>query len=150
MTDPAQSCVPGHQYDVFVSYAQANDHDGWVTRFKDKLTDFLNERLDNEPQIFWDEQSLKPNDDLDSTITRAARQSAVMVIVVSHKYLTRPWCSLERETFLKDGNARRVMIVRYDDVSFQDFQQVLPKCLGIEFFDQDGLPLRNSKRVQSL
>jgi len=141
MTDIAEASVPGYVHDVFVSYAQANDHDGWVTRFKDKLTDFLNERLDTQPKVFWDEQSLKPNDELDSAITEAVRRSAVMVVVVSHKYLTRPWCSLEREAFLQNGNARRVMIVRYDDVSFQEFQQVLPKCLGIEFFDDDGLPL---------
>lgn len=141
MTDTAKASVPGYLHDVFVSYAQANDHDGWVTRFKDKLTDFLNERLDSEPRVFWDEQSLKPNDELDSAITEAVKRSAVMVVVVSHKYLTRPWCSLEREAFLQNGNARRVMIVRYDDVSFQDFQEALPKCLGIEFFDDDGLPL---------
>ena len=131
MTEPGEASVPGYRYDVFVSYAQAINHDGWVTRFKDKLTDFLNERLDNKPQVFWDEQSLELNDDLDSHITEAVRQSAVMVVVVSHKYLTRAWCSLERETFLQNGNERRVMIVRYDDVSFQDFQQVLPKSLGI-------------------
>jgi hypothetical protein len=146
MTDPSKSSIPGCRYDVFFSYAQANDHDGWVTRFKEELTALLNERLDNEPQIFWDEQSLKLNDDLDSTITEAVRQSAVMVIVVSHKYLTRQWCSLERETFLQNGDERRVMIVRYDDVSFQDFQQVLPKCLGIEFFDDDCLPLETDTR----
>lgn len=136
----------GFEYDVFVSYAQANDHDGWVTRFKDKLTDFLNERLEWTPRFFWDEQSIGINDDLDTKITESVRNSAVMVVVVSHKYLTRQWCALERETFLQDGNERRVMIVRYDDVAFQDFQQVLPKCLGIEFFDNDGLPLEVESR----
>ena len=109
--DPAR-----YLYDVFVSYARANDHERWVTRFKEWLTGFLKERLDRNVRVFWDEQSLKRNEELDTAILQAVRTSRVMVIIVSHKYLTRPWCSLEREAFLQSGDPSCIMIVRYDDV----------------------------------
>jgi len=61
--------VPGFQYDVFISYSHANDHDGWVTRFHKKLRAHLGEFV-VQPNIYWDRRSLAQNDVLMRTFPR--------------------------------------------------------------------------------
>ena len=145
--------LPGYKYDVFISYAQAIDHEGWVRRFNEKLTNYLGEILDGEPALFWDKRSLRPNDVLSDTVKQAVRESAVLVVIVSTKYLTRHWCQIERDQFTRSHGvaaARRMLLVRYDETPFTEFQKVLPECLGIEFFDSDGLPLKPDSRKYKL
>jgi hypothetical protein len=136
--------VPGLQYDVFISYSHANNHDGWVTRFHRKLLAHLGEFV-VQPKIYWDNRSLAQNDVLDEDIPKAVNATAVFLPIVSYMHLQRPWCDLERDTFLAadrtKGDARGVFIVRYDDVSAEEYGRVLPNCVGTPFFDDDGQPL---------
>ena len=145
--------LPGYKYDAFISYAQAIDHEGWVRRFNEKLTNYLREILDGEPAVFWDKRSLGPNDLLSDTVKQAVRESAVLVVIVSTKYLTSHWGKIEREQFTRSQGvaaARRMLLVRYDATPFTEFQKILPECLGIEFFDSDGLPLMPDSREYKL
>mgnify|MGYP003705527321 FL=1 len=53
--------VPDYEYDVFISYSHANNHSGWVTKFEEKLTARLRERLSNEVRVFRDAPELQGN-----------------------------------------------------------------------------------------
>ncbi len=37
MADQVKAYVPGFEYDVFISYSHANNSDGWVSKFRQKL-----------------------------------------------------------------------------------------------------------------
>ena len=37
--------VPGFQYDLFISYAHANNQYGWITEFQEDLSNLLWERM---------------------------------------------------------------------------------------------------------
>lgn len=138
MADQVKAYVPGFEYDVFVSYSHANNSEGWVSKFRQKLDARLKERVPPGATFFRDADSLQGNDDLTPKIVGGIRNTAVLVAVVSRSYLTRPWCQRECDEF-KAANAKRglngcIFPVRYDDVSPAEFQKFVGEKLGYEFF----------------
>ncbi|MCL4203182.1 MAG: TIR domain-containing protein [Pirellulaceae bacterium] len=130
--------VPGFDSDVFISYSQANNHAGWITKFRQQLEARLKERVPPGAVFFRDTDSLQGNDDLTPEITRSIRSTAVLVAVVSRSYVTRPWCQKECLEFqaanADRGLTGRIFPVRYDDVSPAEFQKFVGEKLGYEFF----------------
>ena len=127
-------------HDVFVSYARANNHDGWVARFVERFRNSLTERLTKEKaRIYFDDESVERNEEYDAAIEKALKDSEILLVVGSNRYLSRAWCTFERKTFLQHGHKSRVVIIRYDNVSTESLHNVLPKHLGIEFCDSEGL-----------
>src|SRR5436853_6792683 len=108
------SYVPGFERDVFISYARANDHEGWVSAFCRKLKSRLRE-MEPAVMVFEDTIDVQGNDDL-SKILHCVRNSAVLVTVMSRSYLTRPWCLDECREFAavnaRRGVQGRIFIVR--------------------------------------
>jgi hypothetical protein len=98
--------VPGYDYDVFVSYARADeaaDASGkWATQFVDCLGGALKLRLggSDELRIFFDSASLGSNQQLQEMLT-AARRSAVFLAIASRSYASRDWTRQELGTFVK-------------------------------------------------
>lgn len=143
------SYVPGHEYDVFVSYARRNNQDGfldgqygWVTRFQKNLERILNERCPGV-RVFFDDGSIAGNDDLDDKVVTAVQQSATLVVVLSPVYLSRPYCTKERELYCsRIGDEKlalpRIFLVHYDDVPFDERPEILRKPKGYNFFHQDA------------
>jgi hypothetical protein len=131
-------CVPNFDYDVFISYSHANDHEGWVATFRRKLEARLRERVPAGPVFYHDSHTLKRNEDLTPQLIEGVKESAVFVPIISRNYLSRPWCLKECEQFLSASRALgfegRIFPVRYDDVSPAEFQKVLGEKVGYEFF----------------
>jgi hypothetical protein len=99
--------VPGVANDVFISYAHpdneaSSDRDRWVSRFVAHLSRELKRRIglasDEELKIFFDEHSLRTNDNL-AVFKENARRSAAFVAIVSPSYLARDWPQAELEAF---------------------------------------------------
>jgi hypothetical protein len=136
------SYVPGYEYDVFVSYAHANDQEGWVSTFRQKLEARLKERVPPGATFFHDTGTLRGNDDLTPTLVSGIRGSAVLVMIVSRSYVKSAWCLKECKEFLaanaQRGTRGRIFVVRYDDISPAEFQQFAGEKLGYEFFANDG------------
>ncbi|MDZ4849723.1 MAG: toll/interleukin-1 receptor domain-containing protein [Pirellulaceae bacterium] len=131
--------MPFFPHHAFVTYARANNHDGWVAGFVERFTDCLNEQIvAQSANIYFDDESIERNEAYDAAIEQAVTQSEVLLVVASKKYLTRPWCDFERDTFLNHRVANKVVIIRYDDVSLDELHKVLPSHLGFDFFDGDG------------
>jgi len=135
------SYVPGYEHDVFISYSHANNYAGWVSTFRQKLDARLKERVPPGATFFRDTDTLQGNDDLTSTVVDGIRSSAVLVMIVSRSYVTRPWCLKECNEFITANEQRgikgRIFAVRYDDVSPAEYQRFVGEKLGYEFFAKD-------------
>ncbi|MGA8025760.1 MAG: toll/interleukin-1 receptor domain-containing protein [Bryobacteraceae bacterium] len=94
--------VPGFSNDLFISYASADNVDGWVQRFQDQLTKEV-ARLLGYPAlakaVYLDKIRLQVGQSYPETLDKAARESAVLVTLVSPSYVNSDWCSRERLAF---------------------------------------------------
>jgi TIR domain len=97
--------VSGVDNDIFVSYAhadnQADDGDGWVTRFVKDLNIALIRRLGDTKnlRIYFDDKSLLGHHDLESLVQNV-RRSALLLSIVSPSYVRRDWTMKELDAFL--------------------------------------------------
>lgn len=96
--------VPGFSYDLFVSYASEDNVDGWVEKFQERLTAEVG-RLLGRPfsakSTFFDKIRLQVGQEYPAELDAAARESALLVALVSPSYSSSPWCSRERIEFQK-------------------------------------------------
>jgi TIR domain len=107
--------VPGCRYDLFISYARENNENnenksGWVEQFErglsQELTELLGRQFDPKESIFFDKGVLAAGQSFSEELTKAARDSAILVPILSPSYLTSGWCDKERTAFfskLPDG-----------------------------------------------
>lgn len=96
--------VPGCSHDLFVSYASENNRDGWVEQFVlalgQELSELLGSRHFNpKDSIFYDRRELQTAQSFPAELVSAARDSAILVPVLSRGYLLSPWCNRERIEF---------------------------------------------------
>ena len=108
---PSVSFVPGYDWDVFISYAQVNNHEGWVSGFKLRLTEHLDERLGStdSSKVFFDaEGGIPGNEPLTATIREAIEKTACLIIIQSSGYIESEWCRKEREQFIEAVGALNV------------------------------------------
>ncbi|MDX1983079.1 MAG: toll/interleukin-1 receptor domain-containing protein [Bryobacteraceae bacterium] len=95
--------VPGCRFDVFVSYASENNRDGWVEQLAGalghELEDLLGKQFSAKESVFLDRTSLRTGQNFPDMLTEAARESALLIPILSPSYLTSDWCDREREAF---------------------------------------------------
>ena len=121
--------VSGFEYDLFVSYAHANNQDvsdkqrGWVTELHDELSKALWQEMRAKPEIWRDEGGLDGKQ-VHGAIREAVESSAVFLAVVSRSYLDSEYCcDKELRSFVEFKhpvfplvlrNHKRVVAVVYD------------------------------------
>jgi hypothetical protein len=135
--------------DLFISYAH-NDNDplppetqGWVSRFHASLEVMLERRLGHKARI-WRDNKLSGNDIFSAEIVSQFPATAVLLSVLSPRYLESEWCTKELNEFCKAaersgglrlGNKGRVFKIFQtpvkDDSSLPDIAR---QMLGYEFF----------------
>lgn len=108
--------IPGYTHDIFISYAHNDDlpwpgaKQGWVSTLVDFLSTRLTERLGRkEMWSLWFDQfrtSLNQHQQIDSQISDALEQSAILLVILSPGYITSEWCDRERSTFLSQVKKR--------------------------------------------
>ena len=145
------------EQNVFISYAHIDDQPltpgekGWITRFHATLKAILSMRMGREAKI-WRDEKLQGNDVFSDEIVAQFKKSAVLISVLTSRYLNSEWCTREAREFCQSaqqtgglviGNKSRVFKVIKSPV---DSQQLLPSpmqdTLGYEFFTiKDGAPL---------
>jgi hypothetical protein len=90
--------VPGFKYDLFVSYAHANDKPwSWVSDFIRTLKQEL-ESKSRDFNIWWD-PGLRTGDDFNLAIGNAISESAIFLSVLSTAYGESTYCRKEVEEF---------------------------------------------------
>jgi hypothetical protein len=116
------------QYDVFISYAHADNQpfregdEGLVTTFVRDLENYVSRKLDRDATIWMDHRELSGNQPLTPAIMGALAKTTVIVVIASPRYLASQWCRLERQKFLELVSQRtsagsRVFRVEFDKVT---------------------------------
>lgn len=143
--------------DLFISYAHIDneplspEQKGWVTRFHKSLEAILNMRMGSRSRI-WRDDKLKGNDVFSDEIVDQFSHTALMISVLSPRYIKSEWCTKEIREFCEKAdesggvvveNKARVYKVLKTPVENQDpLPAVVQGVLGYEFFTmEDGSPL---------
>jgi hypothetical protein len=97
--------VPGCRHDVFISYASENNRDGWVEQFdkalRQELSELIGRQFSHKDSIFLDKRKLRVGQSFPDELKAAARESAILVPILSPHFLTSPWCNQERVEFFR-------------------------------------------------
>jgi TIR domain len=129
-----------YKYHVFISYPRAIDVlTGWISNFEQKLTGWLNAKLSGETaNVFLDlgEVGVGP---LKPAFRAAVSSSAILLIVLSNRWLERQWCQEELAAFIDaaGGPSRaleRIVLVRIENVKQDRLPVGLRNCRCYDFF----------------
>ena len=143
--------------DLFISYAHIDnepltpEQQGWITRFHASLEALLSMRIGSKARI-WRDNRLQGNDVFAAEIVDQFSQTAIIVSVLTPRYLNSDWCNKEVAEFCKRAEENGGMVVKNKARIFKvlkapvDTQESLPQVvrdvLGYEFFTiEDGVPL---------
>jgi len=138
--------------DVFISFTHIDnqslnpDEDGWISTFHKALEIRLSQLRGNEPRI-WRDRKLQGNDYLSDTIFDTLTQAALLVSVLSPRYLKSEWCMTELQRFCQEANQTGGLRVADNKARlFKVIKTYLPleqhppefeSFLGYEFFEFD-------------
>jgi hypothetical protein len=143
--------------DLFISYAHLDnqpltpEQQGWISRFHISLEALLSMRLGRQAKI-WRDPKLKGNDVFGEEIVDQFSHAAVLVSVITPRYLDSDWCTKEIREFCTQAetnggvvvaNKARVFKILKNPVATQDaLPPVVKELLGYDFFRiQDDRPL---------
>jgi hypothetical protein len=140
--------VPSVAHDVFVSYAHLDNLApegraslGWVDLLLERLTVQLKKRVGSGAIDIWIDHELAGNRPLTPEILNAARDSALLLVVMSPAYLQSEWCARERNAFLDVARDRvadgRIFIVRSLDENLAERPAEFGDLTGYPFFVDD-------------
>ncbi|NET30414.1 MAG: toll/interleukin-1 receptor domain-containing protein [Cyanothece sp. SIO1E1] len=148
--------VTEFENDIFISYAHldnlplTDDQPGWITAFHAALASFIGQYLGKSPKI-WRDRKLTGNDKFDQEIMAALRKVAVLVSILSPRYVESEWCRREIQTFYElaqeleqqTGNgqstqkSRVFKVVKFPVPPERQWPEELRSLLGYEFYQKD-------------
>lgn len=139
----------GFEKHLFISYAHIDNEpvehgqDGWVSRLHASLDAMLSMRLGYKARI-WRDPKLTGDDVFAEEIVAQFSKAAVLISVISPRYVTSDWCKRELRGFCTDaektigllvGNKSRVFkIIKLPVESEQDLPPIIKQMLGYPFF----------------
>lgn len=137
--------------DIFVSYAHIDDQaliegqKGWISSFHRALEIRLGQLLGHQPRI-WRDPKLQGNDIFADRLVERLPLVALLVSVVSPRYVKSEWCIRElREFFnasevtggMRIGDKARVFKIVKTPVPLEQQPSEFQDVLGYEFFSMD-------------
>jgi hypothetical protein len=138
--------------DIFVSYAHIDDQalvegqKGWISSFHRALEVRLAQLLGREPRI-WRDPKLQGNDIYSDRLVQCLPGVAVLVSVVSPRYVRSDWCMRELKEFVKAtsttggtrrGDKARVFKIVKTPVPLVQQPADFQELLGYDFFVVDA------------
>lgn len=156
MANPGGTRTMPFDQHLFISYAHLDDERDWVKRFHALIDPLLKSRLGRVPSI-WRDASLQGNDIFSDVIVHELSNSAVLLSVLSPRYVESIWCRREAQTFCDLAQATGGVVVERKSRIFKivmippDSQDGLPAAMrdatGFEFYEmRDGVPLELDPR----
>jgi hypothetical protein len=136
----------GFDYDIFVSYAHADDiaagdQDGWVAQFVRHLEAALRQRLGGTAalRVFFDSRTTGANSHLPELLA-AARGSALFLAVGSPSYAVRDWPHQELQTFVaQTPDLSRLFMIECLPLSEDErYPAPLDNHIHLEFWKPSG------------
>ncbi len=145
------------EQNLFISFTHIDNQPlsdgdkGWITRFHATLKAILSMRMGREAKI-WRDEKLHGNDLLNEEVIARLKELAVLVSIVSSRYLQSEWCTREAREFcehaeqnggLTVGSKSRVFkVVKTPVESLEPLPAPIKDTVGYEFFTyKDGAPL---------
>ncbi len=105
MADELKTSEP---YDLFVSYARADNQQGLVTSLVEQIKEEHRLFSPSDPLVvFFDTDSIEFGQPWPEQIRKGLRQSKVMLAIVSENYFKSEWCRREWEEYLRVEQSRR-------------------------------------------
>ena len=98
--------TPRFEKHLFISYAHMDnqpltpEQQGWISRFHASLNVMLSMRL-GRPAEIWRDQKLSGNDVFADEIVSQFPKTALLISVLTPRYLESDWCTREVEEFSK-------------------------------------------------
>ncbi len=115
-------------YDIFLSYAHADDAEGQITRLGQEMREIFRRRTGNKLRVFQDRPEIQTSETWQPRVQSALNSSLLLVPVISRAYFGSEWCHREWYHF---AAAERGLI------SDQGLRLIYPLLL-------DGLPALSS------
>jgi len=146
--------------DIFISYAHIDnqplvkDTDGWVSQFHHAL-EVRVDQLRGIKSSVWRDLKLQGNDFFDDSIIDQLPNVAVLVSVMTPRYVHSEWCTKELDEFchasaktggLRFGDKTRIFKVLKTPVPINEHPNNIRNVLGYEFYVVDP----NSGRAREL
>ena len=101
--------------DIFCSYARADNDDGWVARFTDKLLGTHRKLTGESPRCFLDTDSVLTSDLWEEKINAALKSSRLLLAIISPSFIRSEWCRREWNRFLdREDSLRRTRLLPDD------------------------------------
>lgn len=139
------------EQDLFISYAHIDNEpippfEGWISRFHETLEAFVSMRMGGEVNI-WRDGKLSGNDVFSDEIIDQFHKTAILVSVLSPRYVQSEWCSREMREFCEVADKSLGVVVNNKSRVFKviktpvDGEETLPEIarqiLGYEFYKME-------------
>lgn len=139
------------EQDLFISYAHIDNEpippfEGWISRFHETLEAFVSMRMGGEVNI-WRDGKLSGNDVFSDEIIDQFQKTAILVSVLSPRYVQSEWCSREMREFCEVADKSLGVVVNNKSRVFKviktpvDGEDTLPEIarqiLGYEFYKME-------------
>jgi hypothetical protein len=143
--------TPAFENNIFISYAHIDNKPltdgqrGWIDEFHYALETRLNQLLGAVSTV-WRDKKLHGNDVLDESILKRFPKTALLVIILSPRYLNSEWCLRELHEFYRaseqSGGIRyqdksRVFKVVKTYIPLDEHPKELQDVLGYEFYEEE-------------
>ena len=143
--------ITNFEYDIFISYAHIDNQPldaglkGWVETLHERLRVRLAQLLGEEARI-WRDLKLQGNDVFADTLIQHIAKAAVLVSIISPRYVKSEWCLRELNEFcrlaernfgIRIGDKLRIFKVVKTHISHEQYPDVLRGSLGYEFYEYD-------------
>ncbi|WP_190805354.1 DUF4062 domain-containing protein [Leptolyngbya sp. FACHB-261] len=143
--------VMGFENDIFISYAHIDNQpltqgqEGWISDFHTALEIRLGQLRGERPRI-WRDLKLQGNDDFGLTIVEQFPKVALLVSVLSPRYVRSEWCVRELKEFcraaeqtggVRVANKVRIFKVIKTPIPQEQHPEELQPLLGYEFYQVD-------------
>jgi hypothetical protein len=151
MRETNMSLIPSFEEDIFISYAHIDNEPlteglkGWVEILHDRLSIRLSQLLGERIKI-WRDPNLQGNEVFADTLIERLKKTAILISVISPRYLKSDWCLRELKEFgrlasqtgsLRVGDKLRVFKVVKTYIPISQHPPDMQGLLGYEFFEYD-------------
>lgn len=139
-------------FQIFISYARDDDAvpprivnaTGFVTFLHEQLEFALQNRGPHRPKIWRDTIGIEKADQFEEIIETEIAKSSILLVVLSHNWMSRPFCRRELESFAQrwreegePGTRRRIIVVGKRHVETDQRPPLLQGQEGFTFYALD-------------